>query len=29
MIDNMIQYGEEADVKTHDFECEDRDDGDS
>jgi hypothetical protein len=30
MIDNMIQYGEEADVKTHDFEHEDRDDdGDS
>lgn len=30
MIDNMIQYGEEADVKTCDFEYEDRDDvGDS
>jgi hypothetical protein len=26
MIDNMIQYGEEADVKTHDFEYEDRGD---
>jgi hypothetical protein len=26
MIDNMIQYGEEADVRTRDFECEDRDD---
>lgn len=30
MIDNMIQYGEEADVKTRDLECEDGDDvGDS
>jgi hypothetical protein len=30
MIDNMIQYGEEADVKTHDLEYEDKDDdGDS
>lgn len=30
MIDNMIQYGEEADVKTRDFEYEDGDDvGDS
>jgi hypothetical protein len=26
MIDNMIQYGEEADVKTRDFEYEDRED---
>jgi hypothetical protein len=26
MINNMIQYGEEADVKTRDFEYEDRDD---
>lgn len=25
MIDNMIQYGEEADVKTRDFEYEDGD----
>lgn len=30
MIDSRIQYGEEADVKTHDFEYEDKDnDGDS
>lgn len=28
MIDNMIQYGEEADVKTKDFEYEDDEDDD-
>jgi Conserved hypothetical ATP binding protein. len=27
-IDNMIQFGEDADVKTHDFECDEDDDND-